>query len=243
MRSDVEQGEGASVLGDWRSRSPRRGEGSLSRRSRATPRGRRDSSESYATSESDGSGSPLRALVVPGFVAGNRAYPYRTVVGSNAASASGMLVGSVVGGVSVPVDPVNSPLTASELVLKVIPAINALKAQLVGLTASLPVMEAAIGELKAGQQDSARKLEELSRKVTEMRASVKFINDWIIAFEFVQLPRGVVGSNGPLYSLSAGSQSAGGVAATAAIQQALVVPPVTTLLPELLASEIDSLFE
>jgi len=107
------------------------------------------------------------------------------------------------GGGSGPVDPVINLLTASELALKVIPAINALKAQLVGLTNALPVMEAAIAELKAGQLDSARKLAELSRKVTETRASVKFLNDWTIAAEFAQLSRGAVGSNSLVFSLSA----------------------------------------
>jgi len=114
----------------------------------------------------------------------NSAPLHRAAVGSNATTASGMFMGSGVGGVLGPLDPVISPLTASELALKVIPAINALKAQLVGITNALPVMEASIAELKAGQLDSSRKLAELSRKVTETRASVKFLNDWTIVAEF-----------------------------------------------------------
>jgi len=109
------------------------------RRSSVTPRRRRrESSESFATSESDG--SPLR-----GAAAGNSAV-------------FGTLAGLGVGGGLGPVDPAVSlttvnALTASELALKVIPAINALKALLVGLTksvAGLPVLEAAVVELKAG---------------------------------------------------------------------------------------------
>jgi len=61
MRSGMGQGEGASVFVDRRSRSPHR---SPSRRPRTTPRRRRDSSESFGTSESDYSVSPRRAAVL-----------------------------------------------------------------------------------------------------------------------------------------------------------------------------------
>jgi len=106
------------------------------RHSRATPRPRRESSESSLTSEFDDAGSPLR----------------EDVAGRRAAS-SGTLVGVIGEGVVGPVVVVGGPLTACELALKVIPAINALKAQLVGVSASMaviPVLEAAVAEAKGG---------------------------------------------------------------------------------------------
>jgi len=184
---------------------------------------------------------------VPGLVADTHVYPDRTVVGSNVPSSSGMLVGTVVGGVSVPVEPVVNSLTASELALKVIPAINALKALLVGLTttvAVLPVLEAAVVELKAGQLELARKVGDLTSKLTETRVSVKLLDDWTIAAEFAQLPRGVVGSSGQVLILSsAPPQGVGSVVMSDAVPLVMASTPVTSSLPELLASDIDSLFD
>jgi len=114
-------------------------------------------------------------------------------------------VGLGVGGGLGPVDPVVNSLTVSELALKVIPAINTLKALLVELTTSvavLPVLEAAVIELKAGQLELARKVGDLTSKLTETRASVKLLDDWTIAAEFAQLPKGAVGSSCQVLSLS-----------------------------------------
>jgi len=156
----------------------------------------------------------------------------------------GALVGVSGGGVVEAVGVVGSPLTVSGLALKVIPAINVMKAQLVGMTNGLPVMEASKAELKAGQLDSSRKLAELSRKVTEMCASVKYLNDWTIAAEFAQLPKGAVGSSGQVFSLStAPPQGVGIVMMSAAVPKVLASTLVNPSLPELLASDIDSLFE
>jgi len=138
---------------------------------------------------------------------------------------------------------VGGPLTASELALKVIPAINALKAQLVVITNTLQVMEASIAELKAGQLDSSGKLAERSRKVTETCASVKCLNDWTIAAEFAQLPKCAVGSSGQVFILYGPPQGVGSVMMSAAVPQVLASTPVNPSLPELLASDIDSLFE
>jgi len=181
------------------------------------------------------------ADVVSGAVAGSRA---SSVLGSNAPSTSGTSVGCVVGGGLGLVEPVNSPLTASELAVRVIPAINALKGQLAGLVNSLPVMEAAVRELRAGLQDGARKLDELSRKLTETRASVKYLNEWTIAADYDKLSRGAVGSSGHAYSLSvAPPHGVDAVAMSTAVPQVLGSTLDASLLHELLASDIDSLLD
>jgi len=197
------------------------------RRSRATPRRRRESSESFATSESDCSGSPLR-----GAAAGSSA-------------PSGTLVGLGVGGGLRPDDPVVNSLTGSELALKVIPAINALKALLTTTVAALPVLEAAVVELKAGQLELARKVGDLTSKLTETHASVKLLDNWTIAAEFAQIPRGAVGSSGQVFKSlsSAPPQGVGSEVMSATVPPVLASTPVTSSLPELLASDIDSLFE
>jgi len=173
------------------------------------------------TSESDGSGSPVR-----GNVTDRRAATSDTSVG-----VSGGVVGSlgVVGGA----------LTASELALKVIPIINALKAQFAGMLVSLaaiPLLEAAVAGAKAGQVDLTRKVLDLTQKQSETRASFKLLDDWTIAAEFDQLPSSRAVSSVPVYGLD-------GVGKSVAAPHALGSAPVTMPLPELLASDIDSLLD
>jgi len=161
-------------------------------------------------------------------------------------------VGLGVGGGLGPVDPVVTltavnALTASELALKVIPAINALKALVVGLTTSvsvLPVLEAAIVDLKAGQLELAKKVGELTGKLTETRASVKVLDDWTIATEFAQLSRGVVGSScQALRPNSATPQGVGSLVTSAAVPVVMASVYVAPVLPELQASDLDSLLD
>jgi len=156
-----------------------------------------------------------------------------------------MLVGSGVGGGLRPVDPVVNSLTASELASKVIPAINALKALLTTTVAALPVLEAAVVELKAGQLELAPKVGDLTSKLAETRASVKLLDNWTIAAEFAQIPRGVVGLGGQVFKglRVAPPQGVGSEVVSAAVPPVLAGTPVTSSLPELLGSDIDSLFE
>jgi len=200
------------------------------RHSRATPRRLRESLESFGLSESDGAGSPVRGSVT-----------------DRSEATSGTLVGVSGGGVVGSLGVVGGALTASELAVKVIPIINALKAQLAGVSVSLaaiPVLEAAVAEAKAGQLDLIRKVADLTQKLTETRASVKLLDDWTIAAEFAQLPRVAVGSSVQDLSLSsAPPQGVGSVVMSAAVPLVLASTPVTTSLPELLASDIDRLFD
>jgi len=161
-------------------------------------------------------------------------------------------MGLGVGGGLGPVDPVVTltavnALTASELALKVIPAINALKALVVGLTTSvsvLPVLEAAIVELKAGQLELARKVGDLTGKLAETRASVKLLDDWAIAAEFAQLSKGTVGASGQVVRLgSAPPPGVGSVVMEAVVPRVVASVYVAPLLPELLASDLDGLLD
>jgi len=226
------QGEGASVLVDRRSRSPRRAQFSPSRRSRDTPRRRGDSSESYVTTDSDGPDSPVRGNVV-----------------DRSTATSGTSVGVSVGGVVGSVGVVGGALTASELALKVIPIINALKAQVAGVSVSLsaiPVLEAAVAEARAGQVDLARKVVDLTQKLTETRASVKLLDGWMVAAEFAQLPRANVGLVGPCFSVSPAllhDKNLGGEVTCFATSQVLAGASCSFSLQELSVAEIDSLLD
>jgi len=105
------------------------------------------------------------------------------------AGASGTMLGACAGvgvgisevAVSGAVDPaVPKTLPASELALKVIPAINSLKSQLVALAKSASVvllLKAPVAELKAGQAELTKNIQELSVRLTETRASFKVIDN------------------------------------------------------------------
>jgi len=72
---------------------------------------------------------------------------------------------------------------------------------LVKAVSVVPVLEAVVAELKAGQVELSRKIDELSAKLTETRAPVKVIDDWTIACEFAQIPRGNVLPSSPCFNL------------------------------------------
>jgi len=170
-------------------------------------------------------------------------------VGGSVGVAGGVGVGGSVGppGLAVALTAVNT-LTASELALKVIPAINALKAMVIGLTksvAGLSVLEATVVELKAGQGELVRKVGDLTGRLTETRASVKLLDDWAIAAEFAQLPKVVVGTpSSQISRLGAASPLVvGGVDMGAAVPQVMSSVYVAPLLPELQASDLDSLLD
>jgi len=169
-------------------------------------------------------------------------------VGGRLGVDGGVGVGGSVGpvGPAVAVTAVNT-LTASELALKVIPAINALKALVVGLTASvsvLPGLEAAIVGLKAGQLELAKKVGELTGKLTETRASLKVLEYWAVAAEFAQLSKGTVGASGQVVRLgSAPPPGVGSVMMEAVVPRVVASVYVAPLLPELLASDLDGLLD
>jgi len=78
--------------------------------------------------------------------------------------------------------------------MKVIPAINGLKAQLAAVfksVSSVSVLEAVVTELKASQEELTRKVGELSVKLADVRANVKTLEGWVVAIEFTQIPGGV----------------------------------------------------
>jgi len=137
-------------------------------------------------------------------------------------------------------------LTASELALRVIPAINGLKTQLAALAKDggpVSNLETAVSALKAGQVELARKVSDLTTKLAETRAIVKSLDNWVIATEFAQAS--VCGAV-PLYAAKGTAPASvvpGSVPGSSLVLQSLVSAPVTTTLPELLASDIDLLFE
>jgi len=78
------------------------------------------------------------------------------------------------GGVVPPND--QNSLTVTELALKVIPAINGLKAQLAAVlksVSSVSVLETVVTELRASQVELTRKVGELAVKLAYARANVK----------------------------------------------------------------------
>jgi len=137
-------------------------------------------------------------------------------------------------------------LTASELALRVIPAINGLKTQLAALTKNggpVSNLETAVSELRAGQVELARKVSDLTSKLAETRAIVKSLDNWVIATEFAQASGcGAV----PVYTARGAAPTSvvpGSAPVSSLALQAFVSAPVTTTLPELLASDIDLLLE
>jgi len=85
-------------------------------------------------------------------------------------------VGSVVvvGGVGSSSD--QKVLTVTELALRVIPAINGVKAQLAAVmksVGSVSVLENAVTKLRASQVELTRKVGELAVKLADVRANVK----------------------------------------------------------------------
>jgi len=133
------------------------------------------------------------------------------------------------------------PLTASELALRVIPAIRGVKNQLAELAkagGAVSVLEVVVSELRAGQAELTRKVSDLTSKLVETRAVVKSLDNWVIATEFAQVSgcsavpvytaRGVVPASVVLGSVPASS---------------LVCAPGTAILTELLASDIDHLLQ
>jgi len=107
----------------------------------------------------------------------------------------GGVIGSSVslGGVKPPSD--LKPLTASELALKVIPAINGLKAQLeavIKIGGCVSVLETVVAELRSSQAELTRKVSDLVVKLADTRANVKTLENWVVAMKFTQIPGEVV---------------------------------------------------
>jgi len=137
-------------------------------------------------------------------------------------------------------------LTASQLALRVIPAINGLKTQLAALTkigGPVSDLKTAVSELRAGQVELTRKVSDLNSKLAETRAIVKSLDNWVIATDFAQASGcGAV----PVYTargVAPASVVLGSASASSLAPQAFVSAPVMTTLTELLASDIDLLLE
>jgi len=74
--------------------------------------------------------------------------------------------------------------------MKVIPAINAVKAQLAAVQKSVSVHEAVVAEFRAAQAELSRKVGELGVGLADVRANVKILESWMVAMEFAQVPGG-----------------------------------------------------
>jgi len=136
-------------------------------------------------------------------------------------------------------------LTVSELALKVIPAINGLKAQLAAVmksVGSVSVLETVVAELRTSQAELTRKVGELAVKLADARGNVKTLENWMVAMKFAQLPGG---SGVPAVPTHAARVVAlvnvGGASSSGLDPHALISASGTVLMPELLSSDIDRL--
>jgi len=167
---------------------------------------------------------------------------------------SGLLSTCVVGSGVLPVGGVPSsdlkPLMASELALKVIPAINAVKSQLASLTKTggpVSILEAVVAELRAGQVELTRKVSDLTAKLAETRVVVKSLDNWVVAADFAQLSglSTVVATALPLRTMMSGAPASvvlgPGSSSSAALKAVPYSATVIATMPELLSADIDRL--
>jgi len=174
--------------------------------------------------------------------------PAAVNVGTLLSGGSGVVgssVGSVVvvGGVGSSSD--QKVLTVTELALRVIPAINGVKAQLAAVmksVGSVSVLENVVTELRASQVELTRKVGELAVKLADARANVKTLESWVVAMEFTQIPGGSGVPAVPTQNASVVAPvSLGGASLSGVGPHAIVSASDTVLMPEMSACDIDRL--
>jgi len=159
-------------------------------------------------------------------------------------SGSGVVGGSVLlGGVASSSD--QKLLTVLELALKLIPANNGLKAQLVAVmksVGSVSVLETVVAELRTSQAELNRKVGELVAKLADARANVKTLEDWMVAMEFTQIPGGGGVPAVPMHTARVVAPvNVGGASSSGMDPHAIISASGTVIMPELSSSDIDRL--